>query len=80
MRIIISECKEVSLSCKTNICDWANEIFVSVLIRLCYSRLGVAIILFLGFYFFIRIVDEPLCIINKFDILMCEMFFQHGEV
>lgn len=80
LAIIVSECKKVLFAGKSDKCDRHNKIGVDVLIRLCCSRLGAVIILFLGFYLFAAIVDESLCIIDEFNVVVCKMFFQCGEV
>lgn len=80
MYIVIGEYKEVSLFSKTDGHDVPNNIYVDVLILLCCSWLGVAIVLFLGFCTFAAIVDELFCIVDEFNIVICKMFLQRGKV
>lgn len=77
--IIVGECKEVLFACKSDGYDRPNKIGIDILIRLYCSWLGIAILLFLGFCPFIAIVDEFLCIIDEFNIMIYEMFFQRNE-
>lgn len=80
MRIIVGKRKEIWFACKINGCDWPHEMGVDILIWLCCSQLGTAIVLFLDFCLFAAIIDVSLCIIDEFNIVTHEMFFQCGEV
>lgn len=74
--IIIGKYKKVSFACKSNGCDWPNEISVDILVRFCCSRLEVAVVLFPSFHFFAAIADESLYIVDEFNVVVCEIFLQ----
>lgn len=75
MYIIIDKCKEVLFACKFDGYDWPNKIGMDILVRLYYSRLGVAIVLFLGFCPFVAIANKSLYFIDEFNAVVYEMFF-----
>lgn len=77
---IVNKYKEVLFCFKANKCYWLNEIGVNVLIKFYCSWLEVAIILFFDIFVFVVIIDKFFYIINEFNIVIYEIFFQYSKV
>lgn len=78
--IVIGKHKKIWFATKSNKYDWPNKISINVLIKFCYSWMGVMTKLFLDFCFFTIIIDKFLYIVDKFDVVVNKIFFQCNEV